>query len=64
MREEHRIPPPKLNNYPTYILKIGAPNEGFMIELKYQDGGIEQSCINELNDKSAKYLKEIHKIYG
>tara|TARA_Y100000591_G_scaffold315046_1_gene322243 strand:+ start:297 stop:806 length:510 start_codon:yes stop_codon:yes gene_type:complete len=64
LREEHRIPPPKLNNYPTYILKVGAPNEGFMIELKYQDGRIEQSCINELKDKSAKYLKEIHKIYG
>jgi hypothetical protein len=35
-----------------------------MIELKYQDGRIEQSCINEIKDKSAKYLKEIHKIYG
>lgn len=64
LREEHRIPPPKLNNYPSYILKVGAPNEGFMIELKYQDGRIEQSCINEIKDKSAKYLKEIHTIYG
>ena len=59
IREEHRVPPPKLINFPAYVLKVGAPGQGFMIELKKNnDGRIDQSCINEMKDNCEKYLKE------
>ena len=59
LKEEHRVPPPILNNYPTYVLKIGAPNEGFMVELIYNGNMIDEICVKEINEKGKKYLKSI-----
>tara|TARA_B100000902_G_C27264247_1_gene892569 strand:- start:846 stop:1370 length:525 start_codon:yes stop_codon:yes gene_type:complete len=68
VQEEARVPPPKILNFPTYVLKVGYPSEGFMIELRYKskekidkllDGSLEDDCIKEIKDKSKKYLKKI-----
>jgi len=59
LREEHRVPPPRLTNFPTYVMKVGAPNEGFMVELKHHEGRIDQNCIKEINEKSISFLKLI-----
>jgi len=67
IKEEHRVPPPRLSKIPTFILKVGYPSQGFMVELKYKnkdkidkllDGSLEEDCVNEIRIKSIKFLKE------
>ena len=68
MDARSRIKVPKLTKFPTYVLGIGWPGCGFLIEIKYNaenlidrtldNPHLTDKCIKEIKTNTIKFLKE------
>ena len=68
MDAKSRIKVPKLTKFPTYVLRIGWPGCGFLIEIKYNAENLidrtldnpylTDKCIKEIKTNTIKFLKK------